>query len=79
MNKTAREAILKLVSQARIAEECQRSTPAVNQWFLGKRPVPAEHCVTIERLLNGAVKVEEMRPDLFWHRTKSGEIFWRKG
>lgn len=35
-------------------------------WFAKDRPVPAEHCPTIERATHGAVRCEELRPDVPW-------------
>lgn len=36
----------------------------LSQWSTGARRVPAEHCPGIERETNGAVRCEELRPDL---------------
>lgn len=42
-------------------------TPStVNQWTTGYRPVPAERCPEIEKLTQGAVRCEELRPDVDW-------------
>lgn len=38
----------------------------VSQWKTGARRVPAERCPQIERLTEGAVLCEEMRPDVEW-------------
>lgn len=35
-------------------------------WFNSDRPFPAEHCLVIERATNGAVRCEELRPDVQW-------------
>lgn len=40
------------------------SAPTVHQWKSGGRQVPAERCPEIERITNGAVTCEELRPDL---------------
>jgi DNA-binding transcriptional regulator YdaS (Cro superfamily) len=42
------------------------SAPTVHQWKSNKhsRPIPAERCPDIERITNGAVTCEELRPDL---------------
>lgn len=42
------------------------SAPTVNQWVKGDRPVPAERCPQIERLTEGRVRCEELRPDVDW-------------
>ena len=33
----------------------------------GVKEMPAEHCPAIEELTGGAVRCEEMRPDVKWH------------
>jgi len=38
----------------------------VNQWATGRRPVPAEFCPKIERATSGAVRCEDLRPDIEW-------------
>jgi DNA-binding transcriptional regulator YdaS (Cro superfamily) len=42
------------------------SAPTVHQWKSNKhsRPIPAARCPDIERITNGAVTCEELRPDL---------------
>lgn len=42
------------------------SSPTVSQWLSGKRPVPAKRCVQIERATEGAVRCEDLRPDIDW-------------
>lgn len=42
------------------------ATPTVNQWVKNKRPIPAERCPSIERATNGAVRCEDLRPDVDW-------------
>lgn len=39
---------------------------AVGQWKLDDRRIPAEHCPAIERLVNGKVRCENLRPDVDW-------------
>lgn len=38
----------------------------VSLWKTGARQVPAERCPAIERATNGAVRCEELRPDVDW-------------
>lgn len=38
----------------------------VYQWASGSRQVPAERCPAIERFTEGAVRCEELRPDVDW-------------
>lgn len=60
-------AAAKLVgSQQALASALGVTKAAVNQWMHPGRRVPAEHCPLIERLTAGAVKCEELRPDVPW-------------
>lgn len=40
--------------------------PLLSQWKNGGRQVPAERCPQIERATGGAVRCEELRPDVAW-------------
>jgi DNA-binding transcriptional regulator YdaS (Cro superfamily) len=40
----------------------------VSQWKTGERPVSLVHCGAIERETAGVVSVQELRPDVSWHR-----------
>lgn len=40
---------------------------AVHQWGLPGRRVPAEYCPLIEKLTDGALICETIRPDVAWH------------
>lgn len=53
-------------SQAALASVLGVTRAAVNQWKDEGRRVPAEHCPAIERATNGAVRCEEIRPDVAW-------------
>lgn len=61
-----RRAIELLGGPAKAARALDVSTQAACFWRDGKRQVPADICPTIERLLNGAVRCEEMRGDVDW-------------
>ena len=39
------------------------SPPTVHEWKTHKRPVPASRCMSIVRVTNGAVTLQELRPD----------------
>lgn len=39
------------------------SPPMVSDWSTGKKGVPAERCVPIERATHGAVTRKDLRPD----------------
>ncbi len=41
------------------------SPQAVNKWIVRNSP-PAERCPDIERATNGAVRCEDLRPDVDW-------------
>lgn len=40
--------------------------PQVSQWKNGVRRVPAERCPDVERATGGAVRCEDLRPDVDW-------------
>lgn len=40
--------------------------PTIYQWLNASRPLPAERCVQIEEVTGGAVRCEELRPDVNW-------------
>ncbi|MGJ7508699.1 helix-turn-helix domain-containing protein [Variovorax sp. GT1P44] len=56
----------RLGSQAALARELNVTPAAVNQWVSGVRQVPAEQCPVIERVTQGAVSCESLRPDVAW-------------
>ena len=49
--------------QAELARLLGVSSPVVNQWVKGKRPIPLDRCVDIERMTSGRVTCEQLRPD----------------
>jgi DNA-binding transcriptional regulator YdaS (Cro superfamily) len=53
-------------SQTALAAALGVTKAAVGQWKDEGRRVPAEHCPSIERLTNGAVRCEDLRPDVAW-------------
>jgi DNA-binding transcriptional regulator YdaS (Cro superfamily) len=52
--------------QAALARILAVKPPTVNQWIKGDRPVPADRCVDIEKATAGAVRCEDLRPDVDW-------------
>lgn len=42
------------------------SAVLVSQWKTMSRPIPAERCPEIEKATGGAVRCEELRPDVDW-------------
>lgn len=53
-------------SQSALAASLGITKAAVWQWKEDGRKVPAEHCPSIERLTGGAVRCEDLRPDVNW-------------
>lgn len=67
MSKTALiNACATFGGQAALARVLGVKPPTVNQWIKDDRPVPAERCIEIERATHGAVRCEELRPDVDW-------------
>ena len=52
--------------QAALARALGITAPTVNQWIKDQRPVPADRCPAIERITGGAVRCEQLRPDVDW-------------
>lgn len=53
-------------SQLELARALDVVPSAVCQWVLGYRGIPADRCPQIERLTRGAVRCEDLRPDVEW-------------
>ncbi len=68
-------------SQTALAVALGVTKAAVGQWKDEGRRVPAEHCPAIERLTGGAVRCEELRPDVAWDvlRTSNEEPVTQPG
>lgn len=54
------------IKQTDLAKQVGVLGVLIHQWANGKRRVPAEHCPAIERATDGAVRCEELRPDVDW-------------
>jgi hypothetical protein len=54
-----------------LGERLNVSKGAVSQWKLPGRRVPAEHCPVIERMTNGEVRCEDLRPDVDWAQLRN--------
>jgi DNA-binding transcriptional regulator YdaS (Cro superfamily) len=52
--------------QANLARAVGVGPQQVWQWCYGYRRVPAERAILIERATAGAVRCEEIRPDVDW-------------
>jgi DNA-binding transcriptional regulator YdaS (Cro superfamily) len=53
-------------SQAALARMLSVTPPVVNEWIRGRRPIPFERCLEIEKATGRQVQCEELRPDLDW-------------
>lgn len=66
-------------AQARLAKALEIPAPLLSAWASEdpekQRRVPAERCPAIERATSGAVRCEDMRPDVPWDvlRMQAGE------
>lgn len=65
MEKSLTRAICLLGSQKSLAEAVGVSPKTVWAW-VSRKTVPAEHCPAIEKATNGAVRCEDLRPDVDW-------------
>jgi len=54
-----------LGSQSALARAVRVTPAAVTCWIV-RGAIPAEHCPAIERATNGAVRCEDIRPDVDW-------------
>jgi DNA-binding transcriptional regulator YdaS (Cro superfamily) len=66
MMNAIQQAIEIIGSQTKLAALLGVSKAAVNQWKLPGRKVPVIHCSVIERETKGAVRCEDLRPDINW-------------
>lgn len=68
-NKPNRKHLLKAIDllgdQTTLAQELELTQGQVSSWVVGRRPIPAKHCRTIETLTKGAVTRFDLRPDIF--------------
>ena len=53
-------------SQSRLSKSTGIPAPMLSQWASGDRQIPADRCPAIERATNGAVRCEDLRPDVAW-------------
>ena len=68
-----REACRVVGGQAAMSRSLGVSPPTVNQWTTGVRQIPAERCLEIEKVTNGTVTCEELRPDVDWKYLRGTE------
>lgn len=60
-------------TQAELARLIGVSPAVVNQWLKSIRMVPDEKCPDIERVTKGAVRADQLRPDVRWSRLKDAD------
>lgn len=53
---------------AELARAADLSRPFIWQCATGERRLPPDRCPAIERATEGRVTVEQLRPDVRWHR-----------
>lgn len=53
-------------SGAALAKKIGVPDSLISQWRNETRPVPADRCPAIERATKGAVRCEDLRPDVDW-------------
>ena len=54
------------ITQITLARAIGVAPSFVNQWVKKTRKIPPVYCVAIERLSQGQVSRQELRPDDFW-------------
>lgn len=77
-NQALLQAIEICGSQAELARRIGATTPQVNEWTKGARPIPPTRCEQIEAATGGATTCEDLRPDLMWTRDADGHAFYRE-
>ncbi len=65
MNKSIVRAIEFTGGQSALAKHCGVSQPTVNQWLNGGK-MDVKYIPAIIKATNGAVKPEDLRPDVDW-------------
>ena len=66
MDSPVARAIKHCGSQAALASALGVTQPTISEWLTGGRQVPAERCPQIEGITCGAVRCEDLRPDVAW-------------
>lgn len=66
MNEQILIACTLMGSQTSLAKALGVKPPVVNQWLNLIRPVPPKTCVAIEKVTNGKVRRQDLRPNDFW-------------
>lgn len=64
-NPLIKEAISNLGSQTLLAKAIDVKQPTIHRMLKGMTTISAEHAIKIEKVTNGQVKKEHLRPDIF--------------
>lgn len=59
------QAISQTGGQSKLAKAIGVAPQVVNNW-LARKNVPADHCPAIEKATGGAIRCEDLRPDVEW-------------
>ena len=59
-------AIAAIGNASRLAKAIHVPVQSVHFWRDGKRRIPADYCPRIEEVTAGAVRCEDLRPDVRW-------------
>ena len=65
------EAINGAGGPAKVSRACGVSVQAVCFWRDGLRTLSADHCITLEKLNQGRIRCEDVRPDVDWAYLRS--------
>jgi DNA-binding transcriptional regulator YdaS (Cro superfamily) len=61
-------------SAAELARSCGVSREAARHWLSGASAPSLQHIPAIEAASNGAIRAEDLRPDVEWKRDRKGRI-----
>lgn len=73
-NSVFKQACVRIGGQSSMARCLGVSSPTVNQWVKGIRQIPAERCPEIEKVTLGAVRCEDLRPDIDWSYLRGSQL-----
>lgn len=68
------EAIRCAGGPAKVARRCGVSVQAVCFWRDGRSILPAEHCITLEKMNAGRIRCEQMLPDVDWAYLRNSQL-----
>jgi DNA-binding transcriptional regulator YdaS (Cro superfamily) len=57
---------LKAAKASELARQINVPQASLSQWIHGVRRVPLERCIAIEKATKGAVRCEDLRPEIDW-------------